>query len=121
VTTLKVGGTGPNLTVANHAVITPKFWVLNRQLLTFAQVVRLGQNRVPQVSLLNNRPNGYDTRASDLRQLSCMAQMRFPHGLTNRPNITTMMIYMILECGLDLMKWLTVNGDFVQSDDKDER
>jgi hypothetical protein len=25
VTTLKVGGTGPNLTVANHAVITPKF------------------------------------------------------------------------------------------------
>jgi SNF2 family DNA or RNA helicase len=25
VTTLKVGGTAPNLTVANHAVITPKF------------------------------------------------------------------------------------------------
>jgi len=31
VTTPKVGGTGLNLTAANHAVITHKFWVLNEQ------------------------------------------------------------------------------------------
>ena len=47
VTTPKVGGTGLNPTAANHAVITPKFWVLNKQRQAFAQVVRLGQNRVP--------------------------------------------------------------------------
>jgi len=38
VTTPKVGGTGLNLTVANHAVITQKFWVLNEQRQAFAQV-----------------------------------------------------------------------------------
>jgi len=43
VTTPKVGGTGLNLTAANHAVITQKFWVLNEQRQEFAQVVRLGQ------------------------------------------------------------------------------
>ena len=31
ITTPKVGGTGLNLTAANHAVITQKFWVLNEQ------------------------------------------------------------------------------------------
>jgi len=44
VTTPKVGGTGLNLTAANHAVITQKFWVLNEQWQAFARVVRLGQN-----------------------------------------------------------------------------
>jgi SNF2 family DNA or RNA helicase len=44
ITTPKVGGTGLNLTAANHAVITQKFWVLNEQRRAFAQVVRLGQN-----------------------------------------------------------------------------
>jgi hypothetical protein len=36
VTTPKVGGTGLNLTAANHAVITQKFWVLNEQRQAFA-------------------------------------------------------------------------------------
>jgi SNF2 family DNA or RNA helicase len=31
VTTPKVRGTGLNLTAANHALITQKFWVLNEQ------------------------------------------------------------------------------------------
>jgi hypothetical protein len=39
VTTPKVGGTGLNLTAANHAVITQKFWVLNEQQQAFARVV----------------------------------------------------------------------------------
>ena len=39
ITTLKVGGTGLNLTAANHAVMSQKFWALNGQRLGFAQVV----------------------------------------------------------------------------------
>jgi hypothetical protein len=39
ITTLKVGGTGLNLTAANHAVMSQKFWVLNGQCLGFAQIV----------------------------------------------------------------------------------
>jgi len=39
VTTPKVGGTGLNLTAANDAVITQKFWVLNEQRQAFAHVV----------------------------------------------------------------------------------
>jgi SNF2 family DNA or RNA helicase len=39
VTIPKVGGTGLNLTAANHAVITQTFWVLNEQRQTFAQGV----------------------------------------------------------------------------------
>jgi SNF2 family DNA or RNA helicase len=31
ITTPKLGGTGLNLTAANHAVITQKFWLLNEQ------------------------------------------------------------------------------------------
>jgi hypothetical protein len=97
VTTPQVGGTGLNLTAANHAVITQKFWVLNEQRQAFALVVQLGQNRVPHTWLLNTGPNGYDNRASDLHQLCGVAQMRVLHGLMNRPNITTTMIYTILE------------------------
>jgi SNF2 family DNA or RNA helicase len=44
VTTPKVDGTIPNLTAANHAVISQKFWVLNKQRPAFARVVWLGQN-----------------------------------------------------------------------------
>jgi SNF2 family DNA or RNA helicase len=44
ITTPKVGGTGLNLTAANHAVITQKFWVLNEQWWAFTRVVGLGQN-----------------------------------------------------------------------------
>jgi hypothetical protein len=53
VTTPKVGETGLNLTAANDAVITQKFWVINEQRQAFAQVIRLGQNRVPHTWLLN--------------------------------------------------------------------
>jgi hypothetical protein len=120
VTTPKVGGRGLNLTAANHAVITEKFWVLNEQRQAFARVVRLGQNRVPHRWLLNTGPNGYDNRPSNLHQLSGVAQMRVLQGLMNRPNITTTMIYRILECRQDHRKRLTEQGDFVPSDGEDE-
>jgi hypothetical protein len=81
VTTPKVGGTGLNLTAANYAVITLKFWVMNEQRQAFEQDVRLGQNRVPHTWLLNTGPGGYDNRASDLHQLSGVAQMSVLHGL----------------------------------------
>jgi len=121
VTTPKVGGTGLNLTATNHVVITQKFWVLNEQLQAFARVVRLGQNRVPPTWVLNTGPNGYDNRASDLHQLSGLAQMRVLHGRMNRPNITTTMIYPMLECRQDHTKRLMERGDFVPSDGEDER
>jgi hypothetical protein len=72
ITSPTVGGTGLNLTAANHAVITQKVWVLNEQCQAFARVVRLGQNRVPHTWLLNTGPSGYDNRASDLHQLSAL-------------------------------------------------
>jgi hypothetical protein len=81
ITTLKVGGMGLNLTAANHAVITLNFWVLNKQHQAFAQVVRLGQNRVPQTWQLNTGPSGYDNRASDLHRISGLANMGVLHGL----------------------------------------
>jgi len=121
ITTPTVGGTGLNLTAASHAVITQKFWVLNEQRQAFARVVRLGQNRVPHTWLLNTGPSGYDNRASDLHQLSGVAQMKVLHSLTSRLNITTSMIYQILECREDHTKQLTEQGDFVPSDGEDER
>jgi hypothetical protein len=95
--TPKVGGTGLDLTAAHHAVITQKFWVLNGQWQAFARVVRLGHYRVPHTWLLNTGPGGYDNRASDLHLLSAVAQMKVLHGLMSRLNITTSMIYRILE------------------------
>jgi hypothetical protein len=83
VTTPKVGGTGLNYTAANHAIITLKFKVLTGERQAFARIVQVGQNRVPQTCLLNTGPNGYDNRASDLHQLSGVAQMRVLHGLMN--------------------------------------
>jgi len=121
VTAPKVGGTGLNLTAANHAALNPKFWPLNEQREAFAWVVRLGQNRVPHTWLLNSGPNGYDNRASDLHQLSSVDQMRFLHGLMNRPDITMRMIYWIMECRQDHMKRLMGHGDTVPSDGEDER
>jgi len=47
VMTPKVGGTGPDLTAVNNAVICQKFCILNEQWQAFAGVVWLGQNRVP--------------------------------------------------------------------------
>jgi len=121
VTTPKVGGTGPNLTAANHPVITQKIWVLNEQRQAFAWVVRLGQNKVPHICLLSTGPGGYDNRASDLNQLSQVAQMKVLQGLISQPNITTSMIYQILESRQDHTKQLTEQGDFTPSDGVDER
>jgi len=121
ITTPKVGGTGLNLTAANHAVITHKFWVLNEQCQAFAWVVRLGQNSVPHTQLLTTGPSGCDNRASDLHQLSGVAQMWVLYSLMSWLNITTMMIYQILECRLALLKRLTQHGYFVLSDGDDER
>ena len=70
ITTPKVGGTGLNLTAANQAVITQKFWVLNEQRQAFARFLRLGHNWVPHPWLLNTGPGGYNNHASDLHQLS---------------------------------------------------
>jgi len=117
ITTPKVGGTGLNITAANHAVINHKFWVLNEQRQAFARVVRLGQNRVPHTWLLNMGPCGYDHRLSDLHQHSRVAQMTVLHGLKSQPNITTSMIYRILEAREEHTKWLTENGDMLQSDE----
>jgi len=117
VMTPTVGGTSPNLTAANHAVITQKFWVLNEQRQVFARVVRLGQNRVPHAWLLNTGPGGYDNCVSDLNQLSGVAQMKVLHSLMSRPNITTLMIYRILESCEDHMKQLRENDDTFQSDE----
>jgi len=110
ITTPKVGGTGHNHTAANYAVITHKFWVLNEQRQVFAQVVRLGQYLVPHTWLLNTGPGGYDNRASDLHQQSGPAPMRVLHGLMSQPNITTWMIFRILEAREEHTKWLIENG-----------
>jgi len=117
VTTPKVGGTGLNPTAADHVVITPKFWVLNRQRQPFARVVRLGQNRVPHTWLLNTGPGGYNNRASDLHQHSGVVQMRVLHGIMSQLNITTSMIYRILEACVDHTKQVAENRDTLQSDD----
>jgi len=91
----KVGGKGLNLAAANHAVITQMFWVLNEQQQAFAQIVWLGQLRVPPTWRLTTGPNGYDNRPSYLHQLSGGAQMRVLNDLMNRLNIATTMIYQI--------------------------
>jgi len=119
VTTPKVGGMGLNFTAANHAVLTQKFWVLKEQCQAFAQVVQLGKNRVPHIWLLNTGPNGYDNRGSNLHQVAGVAQMRVLHGLMSGPNITTLMIYGILECREEHWKQLTEYGDVVLSDGED--
>jgi len=117
ITTPKVGGTGLNLTAADHSVITQKFWVLNKQWQTFAWVVRLGQNRVPHTWLLNTCPGGYNNCVSNLHKHSGVMQMRILHGLLSRLNITTSMIYRILEAHEDHTKRLTENRDTLEFDE----
>jgi hypothetical protein len=97
ITTPKVSGTGLNLTAANHAVITQKFWVLNERRPAFARVVRFGQNRVPHTWLLNTGPDSYDDQVSELHQRTGVAEMRVLHGLINRPDITIDMIYQMVK------------------------
>jgi hypothetical protein len=116
VTTHNVSGISLNLTAATQAVITQKFRILNEQRQAFAWVVRLGQNRVPHTWLLNPGPSGYDNRACYLQQLSGVAQMKVLHRLMSRLNITTSMIYRILECRKDLSKLPTEYRDVVPSD-----
>jgi len=115
ITPPKVGGTGLNLSAANHAVITQKFWVLNEQWQAFARVVRLGQNPVPHTWLQNTGPGSYDNRTSELHKHPGVAQMSFLQGLMSRANIMTSMIYQILAAREDHTKWLTENGDTLQS------
>jgi hypothetical protein len=119
VTTPKVGGPGLNLTAANHAVITQKFWVLNEQCQAFARVVQLGQNTVPHTWLLNTGPGGYDNRASDLHPLSGVAQRSSLHGLMSQQNITTSTIYRILQCREDHTRQHEEYRDVVPSEDGD--
>jgi len=107
VTTPTVGGTGLNLTAANNAVITLKFWVLNEQRQAFARIVRLGHNRVPHTWLLKTGPSGYDNRESDLHQLSGVARMKVLHRLMSRPKITTSTRLRIREYLEDHTKQLT--------------
>jgi hypothetical protein len=111
---------GLYLTAANHAVRTQVFWILNELCQAFIQVFRLGQNIVPHTWQLNNRPGGYDIRASDLHQLPVVPQIRVVCGLMSQLNITTSMIYRILECREDHTKQLTVYGDVVLSDGEEE-
>jgi hypothetical protein len=120
VTTPKVGGTAWNLTAENHAVIPQMFRGLKEQRQAFALVVRLGQNTFPHTWLFNTEPAAYDNRASDLYQLSGVAQMRVLHGLMNRPNVITSMICRILDCQEDRTKQYNAYGDFVPSDGEDE-
>jgi hypothetical protein len=117
ITIPKVCGIGLNLTAANHAVITQKFWAVNVQRQAFAQAVRLGQNRVPHTWLLTTGPGGYANHASDLHKPSGVAQMRVLHGFMSRPNITTSMIHRILAAREDHTKQLTDNGDMSQSEE----
>jgi len=120
VTTPKVGGTGLNLTAANHAIISQKFWVLNEHRQAFARVVRQVQNRVPHTWLLNTGPGGFVTRDSDLHQLSGVAEMWLLRGLLRRPNITTSMIYRILDSRKRHTKQLAEHGDVMPSYGEDE-
>jgi len=120
-TTPKVGGTGLNLTAANHVVINHKFLVLNEQRQAFALVVWLGQITVPHTWQSNTGPSSYDNRASDLLQLSWVAQMRVLCGLISRPNITMLMIYRIYKCQEDHTKQHAEDADIVPSDGQDER
>jgi len=112
-----VGRTGLNLTAANHVVTTQNFWVFIEQCQAFAQVVQLGQHRVPHTWLLNTGPGGYDHCVSDLHHHSGVAQMRVLYNMMSRPNITTSMIHRILVSHEDHTKLLTENGDNYQSDE----
>jgi len=116
-----VGGTHLHLTAANNAVITQKFWVLNKQCQVFGQIIWLGQNRIPQKWLLNTGLSSYNHRVSDLHQLSGVALMRVGHGLMSWQNSITSTIDRILEDCADHMKQLRVEEDVVPSVGKDKQ
>jgi len=62
-------------------------------------------------------PGGYDDCASNLHQHSGVANMKVLQSLMSRPNITTTMIYRILEFHEIHTKWLTLNGATLLSDE----
>jgi hypothetical protein len=107
ITTPKIGSTGLNLTAANHAVITQRFWVLNEQQQAFAQVVQFGQNCVLHTWLLHTGPDSYDDQVSELHQRSEVAKMRVRHGLMNHPDIMIDMIYLTVKACVRHTVWLT--------------
>jgi hypothetical protein len=90
---------------------------LNEQWQAFAWVVLLGQNRVPHTWLLNMGPGGYENCPSNLQQQSVVTQMNLLHRSMSWPNMTTMMIYRILESCEDHTKQLTEHGDMLLSDE----
>jgi hypothetical protein len=94
---------------------------LNDQRPAFARIVWLGQDTVPLSWLLNTGTNGYDNRASDLYQLSAVAQMGVLHGLMNRWSIMMTMLYRVLDCRQDQTKPPMEQGDFLLSDGEDEQ
>ena len=117
ITTQKLGRTGLNLTPANDAVITRKFWVLNEPWQKFARVVWLGHNRVPHTCLLNSGPCGYDNHPSDLHQLSGVAKMNVLHRLMSQRNIMTSRVNDILDSVEDDTKALTEHNDTFPADE----
>jgi hypothetical protein len=104
ITTPIAGRTGLNPAAENHAVMTQKLWVLNKQWQAFVQVVWLGQNRVPHTWLRYPGPSGYDNCPSDFHQQSGVAQIRVLHSLMSQTNITTLWINPILESHVRYMK-----------------
>jgi hypothetical protein len=116
VTTPNVGRTGLNITATHHVVIPQKFGVSNKQLLAFARVVWLVENRVPHTWLLDMGSGGYNYRTCDLCQYIGVAQMSVLHGLMSQPKIMTSIIYHILESRKDHTMRLTENGDTFQTD-----
>jgi hypothetical protein len=96
------------------------FWVLNEQRQAVAWVVCLQQTRLTPKWLWNTEPGCYDTTASDLHQLSAVAQINVQLGLISRPNIMAWMIYHIQQCQMDNSNQHIEYGDMLLSDDGDD-
>jgi SNF2 family DNA or RNA helicase len=80
VLTPALGGTGLNLTAADHVVIMQKFWCLNEQRQAVARVHRLGQPREPTAWVLHVK-GGIDDRAQELQTANGVFEARMMHGL----------------------------------------
>jgi hypothetical protein len=109
-TTWSVGGIDLTHTVANYGVLTQKFWILNAQWQAFPQVVLWGQHSILQTWLLYTGPGGYCYSASNLHRYSRVAQLSVLHCMISQLNITTSMIYYILESREDHPMWLLGTG-----------
>jgi len=98
--------------------MTQKFWVLNEQYQAVAWVVQLGQNRVPHVWLLNMGSGGYDNHVTDHQQHSGVAQIQALPSFMSWPNMNALVVYRIPLYYGNCRKWLTDNGDLLQSDEQ---